>query len=368
MAFQGIDAESLALIIELQLSDMEGLNKGKSREGETTDREVAMSTYKSELESLATFQSDRTLCQSIARAVQLDGDAIRSHINVEQQAARDRQQALGINHQTANRVNVTPTKQPALGEDLLRRLEGINIYDDVVAESSSWAASRPSRPGSLDANADCLACGDAVPSSKAVQCPCSHSYCRDCLSALFRSSFTDESLFPPRCCKLKIPIDSAKQHLPLSLVREYRAKQIEHGTPNRTYCHKATCSAFIPPASIEGDTATCLDCGDGTCVFCKGQSHANECPADTVTQEVLRIASENGWQRCRSCRRMVELETGCNHMSKFQPQPYHKLKRLANRGQPVSAALSFAMSVVYRGRTAGALSGTRTGFSPGPMS
>lgn len=242
-------------------------------------------------------------------------------MSIEQQAASDRNQALGTNPGAAGRANVATTN--ALGDDILRRLEAMNVYDDEgsIAESSSWAASRPRASDSLDASADCIACGDAVPSSECFSSICSHSYCCDCLGALFTASFTDESLFPPRCCKLKIPIDLTTKYLPPNLVTEYQAKEIEYGTPNRTYCHGATCSTFIPPAFIEGDTATCPGCGNGTCVLCKGQSHAHECPADTATQEVLRIASLNGWQRCRSCHRMVELETGCNHICKPQPRP-----------------------------------------------
>lgn len=329
MALDGMDTESLALIIQLQVSDVKSLDKGKGSEGKTSDKETALSTYKSELESLAASQSDRVLCQSIARAVQLDGDAIGSHMRIEQQAASDRHQALGTNPGAAGRANVVAAGQDALDDDVIRQLGAMNVYDDegTVAESSSWAASRPRASDSLDASTSCIACGDAVLSGEFFQGICSHSYCRECLGALFTASFTDESLFPPRCCKLNIPIELTKQHLPPDLVMEYHAKKIEYGTPNRTYCHEATCSTFIPPASIEGDTATCPGCGNGTCVLCKGQSHKHECPADTATQEVLRIASQNGWQRCRSCRRMVELETGCNHICKAPTPSILQLKR-----------------------------------------
>lgn len=53
MALDGIDTESLALIIQLQLSDLKGLDKGKGRQGKASDKDTALSTYKSELESLA---------------------------------------------------------------------------------------------------------------------------------------------------------------------------------------------------------------------------------------------------------------------------------------------------------------------------
>ncbi|PVH71728.1 hypothetical protein DL98DRAFT_387736, partial [Cadophora sp. DSE1049] len=32
-------------------------------------------------------------------------------------------------------------------------------------------------------------------------------------------------------------------------------------------------------------------------------------------QQVLQAADENGWQRCYSCRRLVELDIGCNHIT-----------------------------------------------------
>uniref|UniRef100_A0A8H7K851 RING-type domain-containing protein n=1 Tax=Bionectria ochroleuca TaxID=29856 RepID=A0A8H7K851_BIOOC len=81
------------------------------------------------------------------------------------------------------------------------------------------------------------------------------------------------------------------------------------------YCHIKTCSAFIPPSSIQGDKAVCNRCNCSTCTRCKGLHHAGACPADPATQEFLRIAKDNGWQSCQSCHRMVELSTGCHHIT-----------------------------------------------------
>lgn len=98
MAFVCIDPDSLALILELQLSDTERSLKGKGKEGETPDEKLAANIYKSEPEVVAQVHSDRAMCRSIVRAVQLNSDIIRQYTGLESQAVRDRQQALSWNH------------------------------------------------------------------------------------------------------------------------------------------------------------------------------------------------------------------------------------------------------------------------------
>ncbi|KAL2808002.1 hypothetical protein BJX63DRAFT_410661, partial [Aspergillus granulosus] len=68
-------------------------------------------------------------------------------------------------------------------------------------------------------------------------------------------------------------------------------------------------------AHINGEVATCPDCGHTTCTNCKGRVHTGDCPNDTSMQQLLATAQENGWQRCYSCWRMVELDHVCNHMT-----------------------------------------------------
>lgn len=114
--------------------------------------------------------------------------------------------------------------------------------------------------------------------------------------------------------------------------------------------------------AIENDVATCSICYTETCTICKSQAHIGaECPNHTALQAVIDLGNENNWQRCYSCRRMVELEIGCNHMT-------YEISPVA-----LSAWLTFivavephnsATSVVSGGRHVPAISGTRIGLSP----
>ena len=178
------------------------------------------------------------------------------------------------------------------------------------AEPSRVTASR--KPAE---SRECVACGDSFPPSELFRSPCSHESCRECIVYLLQASFHDESLFPPRCCGQYIPIKTG-QWFSRELVDQFNEKKLEYDTPDRTYCSVPTCSTFIPPAFITNEVATCPKCKWNTCRHCKAGYHAGVCKEDASAQLLLKLAAENGWQSCNACRRLVELNFGCYHISK----------------------------------------------------
>ena len=138
----------------------------------------------------------------------------------------------------------------------------------------------------------------------------------DSSSMYTEKSYIDvcRTLFPTRCCRRGIPLTSAKLYLKPAFVCKFEQKTIEFKSPHRTYCSLSTCSSFITWVSITGEQATCTVCGTITCTICKSDAHSGDCPEDTATQQLLETAREEGWQLCYNCRRLVELDAGCNHM------------------------------------------------------
>jgi hypothetical protein len=159
----------------------------------------------------------------------------------------------------------------------------------------------------------CIVCSEALPLLERVECPCSHLYCFPCLNNFVRVSMEDESRFPPRCCGQTIPRATIKSSLSAENWNQYLAKIVEVRTPVRLYCH--ACTGFVPSTQIENDIGQCKTCGSRTCVYCKKKEHQNECPKDKATAKFLRFAKTQEWQRCPSCRTMVEKRYGCHHMS-----------------------------------------------------
>ncbi|EFZ02206.2 ibr finger domain containing protein [Metarhizium robertsii ARSEF 23] len=298
--FDSFDQASLDLIIELQLQDAQNLIKGKHRAGETPDGELAAELFKLELESLASFHVDQAMSRSLAHAILTDGEAIQSLVEEEEQAVRDRE--LAINGEASTQGPGTADPDTAIEDDMVKKLVALYVGEDdhsgTAAASSSKQAARPSTSTAAIEKRRCVACMTDVPYFET-------------------SALNDESLFPPRCCSQPIPLGLNQIFLPARLAGQYQAKELEYSTKNRTYCHRATCSTFIPTPFIRGEIATCVKCQSKTCTICKGSSHDGDCPEDVATMDLLNVAAQKGWQRCYSCRRMVDLEVGCNHISEL---------------------------------------------------
>jgi len=183
--------------------------------------------------------------------------------------------------------------------------------EDPYAKSSADGASRVG-PGPC--SGICDICGDQFGPKDRTKVPCGHEYCRECLQRFYNLSITDDSLFPPRCCEQEIASAGINSLLTPLIVQQYEQKRTEFSTTDRTYCSNRSCSAFVGPKDIANDRAKCPECNTSTCTMCKEGIHSGDCPADTALKQVLDLAAQMKWQRCKVCGAMVELKKGCYHI------------------------------------------------------
>ncbi|KAK3312645.1 hypothetical protein B0H66DRAFT_484592, partial [Apodospora peruviana] len=119
--------------------------------------------------------------------------------------------------------------------------------------------------------------------------------------------------FPPRCCSWDggpFDLEVYRRILAPELLDEMEAREIEFSTPapDRRYCHRPACSAFIPRNRIHDNVATCPECETATCNTCRGALHdGSNYPEDSAVEDVLSLTRAKGWQRCPSCQTLVEL-------------------------------------------------------------
>ena len=324
-----VDNATADLILQLHSRDIEELLdacKGKGRDGESSDADLAIATYEKELQERMTILADQNMARSLTQAVISDAALLRKSLAEENTAMEDRAVAhclVGI--QAPPAAPVQKIGGSTLDDDFLVKLAVLyvsgrndesttsknttNANSSGAAESSVWAASRQT-----PSMAVCTSCDLKQPLFDIFRTPCGHHYCQECLRTLFELTTTNETLFPPRCCRQEIPLQSAKRFLSPALLRKFASKSIEFQTSNRTYCSRPTCSSFIASVNITGERATCPVCSTHTCTICRSNAHDGDCPEDTATQQVLETAREQGWQRCYNCRRLIELDVGCNHM------------------------------------------------------
>ncbi|RMZ89571.1 hypothetical protein DV736_g3185, partial [Chaetothyriales sp. CBS 134916] len=348
--FSQLDDASAELILRLQLDDVKSFKercRGKQKEGDVDDGEYAATLLEKNLHEINMFLTDRRMTRSVANAVQTDGPLLEKSVLEEQTACEDRAIAHRFNGSHANsdvHLQPEPIDDAILSklagryvsEEMGQALEcGIELRehsDDEVArsEGSRWASHRRKNQQAREDNRHCEACRETKKYFDLIQAPCRHEYCIDCIQDLFNSSMTDESLFPPKCCRTPIPLKSVEIFIPKQLKQTFEEKKVEFGTPNRTYCSHPTCSVFIKATNIVDDVAVCPRCLTETCTLCKAAAHSGtDCPNDPNMQAVVDLARESGWQRCY---------------------------------EYATAALNFATNVEFNGKSATAVSGGRRDF------
>ncbi|OJJ38786.1 hypothetical protein ASPWEDRAFT_106433 [Aspergillus wentii DTO 134E9] len=161
----------------------------------------------------------------------------------------------------------------------------------------------------------CTVCYDDYQPSKLVRLPCKDLYCTNCLKNLFLLSTNDQSLFPPKCHGQVIPSFLISGKMTPQQLDSFSNAEIEFSTVDRTYCSNTECNRFLHPRQVTSDRAGCTHCGSVTCTICKKPAHRDDCPEDHDLQATLALALNEKWQRCFACRAIVELDTGCNHMT-----------------------------------------------------
>ncbi len=192
---------------------------------------------------------------------------------------------------------------------------GLNLKDEVN-DRTEVAPSPSDMDNDLNDNLrDCRICYDNVQRTRCIEAECGCVLCESCTKALFDHAINNESAFPPMCCDLDIPLETALVFLDESLVKRYYEAELEYSTTIRVYCAEPNCSAFIKPDYIDRENlALCGKCGTVTCVACRTVKHEGKCEIDEPTEEVLQLARNEKWQRCFRCRHLIEINTGCNHM------------------------------------------------------
>jgi len=157
----------------------------------------------------------------------------------------------------------------------------------------------------------CTVCIDMFRSHEIVRLDLRHSYCPDCLKELFVRASSDMALFPPHCCRVKIPVSLVSGDISSQDMENLADTTIEIETAKRTCCNNTQCGKFIPPANIDADTTNCGRSEIVTCDHCRGQQHEGECTQYEALQSTLALATTRDWRHCHTCHAIVELNHGC---------------------------------------------------------
>lgn len=204
-----------------------------------------------------------------------------------------------------------------------------------------------------EARFECVSCLIKFQLSKITRVPCSHIYCKDCITKMFELFTKRETPLPPQCCGKQIEKLDDCYTWGLKIARSHQDRIVEFKDTNKLYCSNPSCSQYIPPRKRSRRVGVCEHCMTRTCKSCGVRGHFGPCQeesikiargikstnkAEVTTSEVItenaeslakkleasnamndalleRLAIKNKWKRCPSCTRMIERRSGCTLIS-----------------------------------------------------
>ena len=315
------NTELILQLLEEDLKDLEGQQKGKQAAGNLTDLELTIAITKDEILAAQASIQDKILAISTGTAIATDQNVLMSIKNDERVADQDHRYAIALNSDGRDGPHLS-----SQGKSISEDNDDNNAISTVMADLMNRASlsenlSKEEGPSPYASSSkakalECAACLEHYDTSTLFISLCGHGYCHDCNRQLFIGAIKDEELYPPRCCGRIVPPGIALRLLNYHELQDFCERAIEHSTKDCVYCAEPTCSKFIPPFSIENEHGTCPQCRQATHLPCRSLAHPGvDCPMDDKLQSVLAMADEENWRRCSSCRAMIELHHGCNHIT-----------------------------------------------------
>jgi hypothetical protein len=326
-----MDDELAALTLQLEeLGMYSDSGKGKHPVDQPPNIDVVYGQFQAELQAYKDFITDQKLAQSIGAAVYSDSVIIEDLTSQDVQAHEDRRYALELCNNDPDVEAPPPSMYDNLqGEvhDWMSTISGniaaASVFDfsDDETEAGpamSYVERQADIIKKLSTEFKCCTCYDRFPRASIVTAKCGDRYCIDCMKGLFMRSTKDEGLYPPRCCKQPIPLDLIARHMNSDELATFGLAVVEYATQNKTYCSNYACATFVVPDSIEPDTnrTVCPKCSTETCSLCNQAFHGeSDCPDDPSLRQTRELTREMGWQTCYVCARVVQLRSGCFHIT-----------------------------------------------------
>ncbi|THY93388.1 hypothetical protein D6C95_05889, partial [Aureobasidium pullulans] len=140
-------------------------------------------------------------------------------------------------------------------------------------------------------------CDICVDSNNTLLLSCRHCFwCHTCTDQTF--GLIRQSAWPVRCpCNVPVTLNHAQHFL----------------TPDTS----ALITRRVKEWSIPGvkQNIPCTDCSFQTCSISRQLGHEGNCQIEETTQQTLATSDAQKYKRCLKCDQMIELNTGCQHIT-----------------------------------------------------
>jgi len=177
--------------------------------------------------------------------------------------------------------------------------------------------------GPHEEQGECSSCRQQLPRDHVFGMSCGHAYCKVCLER-FLQEITKTSQGPPKCCSQSLRMTLVREILGPHAFLSLEQRLFELCLGNTMYCSNRHCQYPIDLEKISSDVFSCPQCNTSLCSLCKSFVHPLMTCEEYMLQaegdnwelaSVLTLAVAAKWKRCGRCKNLIQLSTGCNHMT-----------------------------------------------------
>lgn len=168
---------------------------------------------------------------------------------------------------------------------------------------------------------------------------CLHRYCFSCMRKHVEAKLHNavEVKCPDIECNSMMKVDTCEKFLDTNLVSlmTYRMKEMSVPAEERVYCPYPRCSALMSRTEVlnyskafvgaeHSGARKCIKCQYYFCIECGVPWHYNMSCTDFMSfnrnrphedGKLKSLAKAKAWQQCIKCKNMVELASGCYHIT-----------------------------------------------------
>ncbi|XP_007204931.2 probable E3 ubiquitin-protein ligase rbrA [Prunus persica] len=222
---------------------------------------------------------------------------------------------------------------------VLSRCGGIKFASKLAIEATAFqSTSSAGTCKAMSVKETCLICFEDTPIARMFSIgTCHHKYCLACMKHHVEVNLQSGIVAqcPHKDCKCEVNIITCKKLLSPELadIMIERIKESSIPVTEKVYCAFPMCSALMSKKEVLEHTKTsfvseggrkCMKCQRYFCVNCKVPWHCDMSCYDYQRSETNSLAEEQLlkslaikklWRQCSKCKHMVELDSGCYHIT-----------------------------------------------------
>jgi E3 ubiquitin-protein ligase RNF19A len=210
-----------------------------------------------------------------------------------------------------------------LQEHSSRPIDLSNYNPDTILRTSQ-EENKSSRNSiqAVDGRIVCEICYMEYPSESVISLPCGHMFCVTCIDGYLCLEIKEARVLQIKCCQVDCEfvfdpeiIASIVSPSQYEKYLTFKRNKLTELDPDSKWCPNPKCGQVVKRENSDSNYMKCADCGTEICYECNEPWHPK------VTCEKATDESYEAWargkniQKCPNCKRRVEKDSGCNHMT-----------------------------------------------------